>query len=101
VPDVAPEKFLQNRSVVVTGGGLPGRRSSELFISAISRVKTQSDGPVSAQLTKGPLRAKAVVTDGAADWSNRLKPTIRPELETWPFFTHIDIGNYPWADYLW
>lgn len=52
----------------MTGGGLPGRRSSELFISAISRVKTQSDGPVSAQLTKGPLRANISHSLQAGDW---------------------------------
>jgi len=45
---------------------------------------------------------KAVVAEGAADWSNRSKPTIRPELETWPFFTHLDTGNQSLGgDHLW
>ena len=37
---------------------------------------------------------KAVVADGAADRSNRPEPTIRPELQTCSFFTHIDTGDW-------
>jgi hypothetical protein len=46
------------------------------------------------------LKVRPPIT-ALADWSKRLKPTIRPELETWPFFTHIEIGNESLADDLW
>src|SRR5580693_5923800 len=48
-------------------------------------------------ISAGQIAQKAVLADGAAHRSNRPKPTIRPELETWPFPAHIDTGDYPWA----